>query len=107
MPWGAIVSFVIKIIGRIIEKSDELKELEKEWLIFTRALNKKYPVQFSEREKFALKKLEEIERQRESKMQNLKEQKKNLNLKMQELYAENLFLKDKKLKEDALQSREF
>lgn len=102
LPWGQIVKLAISLIGRAIKHSDDLRGLEEDWVRFTKSLNKSIPVNFSQSQIIAIKKLEEKDRLTEAKIKALEIKAGNYQEQAKKLYSENLELKDKSLRSEAL-----
>jgi len=112
LPWGKIAELAISLITKAIKYNSDLKELEEEWLRFTKNINRKIPVKFSDDQLSAIYKLDEIERLNkvkidafEVKIQNYKNEIEKIEDKNKQLYSENLKLRDKELTQNL--SREF
>lgn len=105
LPWNKIIQLAVNLITRSLEYSDNLKHLEKDWLKFTRSLSISLPVNFSEKQKVALAKLQEEQRQTNAKINHIKKSLENYKEQNAILYSKNLKLEDQLLKSKA--SREF
>ena len=71
---GQLINFIVKLMNRLLDRIDENKELEKEWLIFTARLNRKIPVVACEDQEKMLREIEEERRLKKEEEEKTKEQ---------------------------------
>lgn len=81
---ASVINLIVRIVSKLIDKHDENGELKKQWVKTTRLIDKKVPIRLSKETK------ELIELMDKSESDEVKE----LQEKNNQLYSENLKLKD-------------